>query len=194
MIGNDIVDLSLAIKSSRTIDIRYLNKIFSKAEQEHIYQSARPEETLWLLWSMKESAYKVYVRTHKQPFYAPFKILCELKDDSKGLVNINDQIYHTFSLITKDYVYTIAHSNLPFNIISDCIKIDESTYKAQHSESYANAKKSFSRISGYRSEDMQIVKNSIDVPELYIKKRKSSLTFSITHHGHYCGIAMLDPS
>jgi len=62
MLGNDIVDLDLAKTQSNWRRKNYLDKIFTTEEQLLISSAKRPDEMVWLLWSMKESAYKIYNR------------------------------------------------------------------------------------------------------------------------------------
>ena len=41
---------------------------------------------VWLLWSMKEAAYKCYTQQHKKRFFAPQKFECHLISKDKGIV------------------------------------------------------------------------------------------------------------
>lgn len=61
MTGNDIVDIKQAAAESNWKRKGFLEKIFTPHEQEYIGQSALPEEMVWKLWSMKESAYNIYI-------------------------------------------------------------------------------------------------------------------------------------
>lgn len=78
MIGNDLVDLKLAAKQSNWQRKGFLDKLFTPKEQGCILNSSNPFETVWLLWSMKESAYKAYLQTHNERFFAPKKLACNL--------------------------------------------------------------------------------------------------------------------
>jgi phosphopantetheinyl transferase (holo-ACP synthase) len=62
MIGNDIVDLSLAPKESNWKRKGFLDKIFTKNEQLRIIKSDNPENMVWNLWTRKEAAYKIFNR------------------------------------------------------------------------------------------------------------------------------------
>jgi len=57
MIGNDIVDLELALKESNWKRKGFLNKIFTNEEQLLISSAINPEIMVWNLWSRKEAAY-----------------------------------------------------------------------------------------------------------------------------------------
>ena len=64
-IGNDIVDLELAKAQNNWKRKGFLEKLFTKKEQEKIINSNNPFLTIWLFWSMKEAAYKCYVQEFK---------------------------------------------------------------------------------------------------------------------------------
>ena len=112
MIGNDIVDLEQAAAESNWSRPGYLDKIFSSQEQFLISSHTTPSEMVWLLWSMKESAYKIMSRMEKIREFAPLKLSCNnliiLDNAAKGTVLYEDQLYYTSSVLENDYIHTIA--------------------------------------------------------------------------------------
>ena len=84
MIGNDIVDLKQAAKDSNWKRPRFLDKIFTQKEQSIILSSENNDQMIWLLWGMKEAAYKAYVRQFKHVFFNPKLIQCQLGLDNEG--------------------------------------------------------------------------------------------------------------
>lgn len=75
-IGNDIVALK-TIDSLRTQSPRFYTKILASSEQQlyHEQLNALPfEHFVWLLWSIKESAYKCLQRYQPQLVFSPVKI------------------------------------------------------------------------------------------------------------------------
>jgi phosphopantetheinyl transferase (holo-ACP synthase) len=191
VIGNDIVDLSAVQCTSRSLDDRFLDKICSEKEQEIIRHSSRPEEKLWRLWSMKESAYKIFVRKHKRLFYNPLKFQCQVIDQDKGLVTIDDEYYNTFSDKTKKFIHTIAHENTADSFVFDFTKLKEATYEDQHRYGYGKLLAIYAKNTGISIKDLDIHKDNLGIPALYIHNRKTNLAFSISHHGHYAAVAML---
>jgi phosphopantetheinyl transferase (holo-ACP synthase) len=123
MIGNDIIDLSQARAESNWRRKGWVNKIFSKQEQKFIALSTEKELIVWLMWSMKEAAYKAYHREFKEMFYAPQKFSSHnisIKDNkAKGSIYFEQNIYHTSSIITPDLIHTIAavHNNSSDTIV-----------------------------------------------------------------------------
>ena len=111
MLGNDIVDLVLAKTQSNWRRKNYLHKIFTAEEQLLITSSENPDEMVWLLWSMKESAYKIYNRKTGIRSFAPKSLKCSIHSNTGqtyGEVNIEDHTYFTKSDIETSYLHTVA--------------------------------------------------------------------------------------
>ncbi len=108
MIGNDIVDLALAKKESNWQRNRFLDKIFTKNEQQIILNDANPEIIVWNLWSRKEAAYKIYNRETGIRGFFPLQLECFYENENLGSVSIKRKIYFTQSKIENDSIYTIA--------------------------------------------------------------------------------------
>ena len=104
MIGNDVVDLTFASIGHRWKEQRFIDKVFSIDEQNLITDADNQFQTIWLLWTMKESAYKIHVHRYSKHFFAPGKIACELRSNSEGSVAIYNDIYYTSSRITKKFI------------------------------------------------------------------------------------------
>ena len=192
MIGNDIVDLTFASIGHRWKEQRFMDKVFSVDEQNLIANADNQFQTIWLIWTMKESAYKIHVQQYSKHFFAPTKLTCQLLSKTEGSVEICNDIYHTSSNITKEYIYTIAYSKSSKNVTGGCFKIKDTSYTKQHSESYRSVLRTFSNLSNISIEALEIRKNKFGVPEIFWNHRKQLIPFSITHHGHYYGYAMLD--
>ena len=78
MIGNDIIDLSVAKLESNWQRIGFLEKQFTEKEQQLILTASNPFVLVWKFWSMKEAAYKVYAQENEMRFFAPKKFNCLL--------------------------------------------------------------------------------------------------------------------
>ena len=115
MIGNDIVDLALAKKENNCKRKGFLDKIFTKKEQLLISNAKNPEIMVWNLWSRKEAAYKIYNRQTQIRAYIPLQLECsdlEIIDGFHfGKVEIKDCIYFTKTVITRQFINTIAVVN-----------------------------------------------------------------------------------
>jgi phosphopantetheinyl transferase (holo-ACP synthase) len=112
MIGNDIIDLDLAAKESSWQRKGFLEKIFTPREQELIFNHEVPEIMVWMLWSMKESAYKVYNRLTARRAYIPQYFECYELDvhpnSATGRVFCDELIFYTKTIVSKEFIRTIA--------------------------------------------------------------------------------------
>ncbi|WP_310557486.1 4'-phosphopantetheinyl transferase superfamily protein [Flavobacterium sp.] len=114
MIGNDIIDLKLARKESNWQRKGFLNKIFTENEQILIQNSNNQEVTVWNLWSRKEAAYKIWNRETGIRKYNPIRFECFDFDSEIGEVKFDKIIFYTKTLITKNFIHTIAVANTDY--------------------------------------------------------------------------------
>jgi phosphopantetheinyl transferase (holo-ACP synthase) len=108
MIGNDIVDLNLAKRESNWQRKGFLDKIYSKKEQLLIKGAKNSEEMVWNLWTRKEAAYKIYNRETGYRGFNPLKLDCFYIDQSKGMVRCAGFLYYTQTIVTSEFIYTVA--------------------------------------------------------------------------------------
>jgi phosphopantetheinyl transferase (holo-ACP synthase) len=112
VIGNDIVDLTLAQKESHWKRKGFLDKIFTQNEQLLILNFENPTIMVWNLWSRKEAVYKIYNRKTQIRGYFPLLLECfdlEIVDGIHfGKVVIKDLIYFTKTEISAQFVHTVA--------------------------------------------------------------------------------------
>lgn len=111
MIGNDLVDLRQAKKDSNWQRKGYLNKIFSSTEQQSIIDATDSNEMVWVLWSMKEAAYKIHNKKTGIRNFAPTKLVCSMifsTENVLGEVLIDETSYFTKTQINSEYIHTIA--------------------------------------------------------------------------------------
>lgn len=112
MIGNDIVDLETAALESNWKRRGYLDKLFTATEQQLIHNTDDADQMVWLLWSMKESAYKIWSRLTGLREFAPVKINCGglTKEGNKvrGNVNYHGYVFYTETTLAQNHLHTTA--------------------------------------------------------------------------------------
>lgn len=175
MIGNDIIDLSLAKVQSNWQRLGFLEKQFTLQEIEAIQKTEKPFLLVWRFWSMKEAAYKVVVQQQNKRFFAPKKFVCEMLSETKGLVRFEDQTFETNTQTTSKYIYTT---------------VGQATF--QHVGQKTNEEEMLQIIErklGVPSTQLEIKKSPIGVPNLYQKGQLFSSSFTKTHHGDYQAFA-----
>ena len=186
MIGNDLVDLKLAAKQSNWQRKGFMDKLFTLKEQGYILNSNNPFETVWLLWSMKESAYKAYLQTHNGRFFAPKKLICNLISKKKGTVLINNALFFTESEIGDAFIYTVAFTKKYDNrFLSNCFEFERPDIETQHSQTYQKVLTAFANKLKLPVAQLKIEKNSQGVPQLFWGEMLLENSFSLTHHGEF---------
>lgn len=191
MIGNDLVDLKLAAKQSNWQRKGFLDKLFTTKEQEYILNSDNPFETVWLLWSMKESAYKAYLQMHNERFFAPKNFACHLISKNTGTVLINNTLFFTESEIGEAFIYTVAFTkNNDNNFLSDCFRFELLDFKNQQSQTYQKVLEAFAHKLKLPVAQLKIKKNGLGVPQLFQGDMLLNHSFSLTHHGQFGAFCM----
>lgn len=112
MIGNDVVDLVLARRESNWKRGGFMEKIFTHKEREIILKHEDTETCLWVLWSMKEAAYKIYNRQTGIRAFIPHKLECSILSFSgqeiEGTVKCATNTYFTQTEILEEIIHTVA--------------------------------------------------------------------------------------
>jgi len=176
MIGNDIVDLNLAKTQSNWERKGFLEKQFTDEEQLSILNSENSFLQVWLLWSMKEAAYKCYSQQYQIRFFNPKKLQCEIVSSTKGIVKINHEVYFTTSYITEDYIYTVAKNQNSKIEHQNIFEFDEPENTSQLLRKYLQ--NDFNKM-------VKIVKNTVGIPKLVFHNEVLPHSLSLTHHGNF---------
>ena len=184
MIGNDIIDLSLAKIESNWQRKGFLEKQFTENEQKLILAAPNPFVLVWKFWSMKEAAYKIYAQRNELRFYAPKKFDCLLMSGNKGLVNFKNQIFYTSTIITSDYIFTLAS-------IDKEIKAYSKFVMPQFINRMIKIK--LQDLTSFSAEEIKQKKNKNMVPFYYHKDILLTKSCSISHHGKYGVFSLLYP-
>jgi phosphopantetheinyl transferase (holo-ACP synthase) len=192
MIGNDIVDRAQARRDSNWQRRGFLDKLFTSSEQQLIQEASDPECMVWLLWSMKESAYKATTRKTGKRVFNPRKISCTLETWSGEAVEgfvVYEAAYRTRSLITPDYIASVAFPAPKFPIPDQVIIFFERiNYQYQSTQLRASVLEHYAAVSSDSKKGLQVGSDKYGIPVLVIKNSLQEtvhIPISISHHGHY---------
>ncbi len=184
MIGNDIVDLELAIVQSRWRRKGFLDKVYSSNEQAMILASINPDITVWRLWSMKESVYKARLRVKKQIRINPKTFDCQILSENLGKVICDGMVYYTKSVIKDNYVHSQAQAEeFDMDLFSKVVNLGQN--KLYSEKLYAIVKSYIAIRKGWKEIDLMIKKNELGIPEVYYKGVKNDILISLSHHGRF---------
>ncbi|UKT62832.1 4'-phosphopantetheinyl transferase family protein [Pedobacter mucosus] len=174
MLGNDLIDLEEAALKSNWKRKGFLEKLFTAEEQQEVLIAINPLVKVWLLWSMKEAAYKIVNRINNERFFSPLKFSCNLSSLNEGTVIYEGQKFHTKSRIERNFIHTIALKNPHyFNIIT-------TKFLPYHVE-YVNQ-------FNIQSTKYFLAKDDFGIPKLTDKDTQLEHISSISHHGKFLAL------
>lgn len=187
MVGNDIIDLQAAKGQKEPTRDRFLNKVFSYKEQEIIRRSKNPEVQVWMLWAMKEAAYKAHQRRFKLPrTFDPKKLKCEIWEQHSGSaiggIFIGRFLYQSQLLINPEYIFCTASTLKSDNICSTVF----SALKCSKQELIFK----YSALHNIPDMEVKIVKDLHQVPHISINKNIKNHPFSLSHHGKFSAYSL----
>jgi phosphopantetheinyl transferase (holo-ACP synthase) len=209
--GNDIVSLN-TINIARTKQPNFYSKILSTPESKlynNTVAAAIPfENFVWLLWSIKESAYKYLKRITPDLIFTPVKVVvdqlqvpADYKSTDFGVnevtgigfnnsaafcatVSFGFDILYSRSFIYNDVICTIVHSNNNFEDTYWGIKwIADARQDNQSSAVREFVLENIHKLPGLN--DICISKNEHGIPVLLKGTDKIDSPVSLSHHEHF---------
>jgi len=197
MIGNDIIDLTLASKQSNWRRPRFLEKLFTTAEQAFIDSAEDQDMAVWLLWSGKESAYKIMARLLKRRFFTPKKFKHqEFSSDLSSSRLVFEEIQFQLKSSIKD---ACIHTTAVLIDLPDSSEFSQNSYPIR--QDYPNTQshdtreqliEDYSLLKHLNKGDLTIKKDKLGIPNLFYKNQQLSATISLSHHGRFGGYAILN--
>lgn len=189
MVGNDIIDLNAALSNSRWEEQRFLDKLFTNREQQHIINSNSRFYSIWYMWSMKESVYKIVARNQKLQKFNPKNFDCIIDSQTCNSVYFENQYFQTNTLGQDGFIYTTAFIKGE-SYYSKWIKLSSNDRTIQHLEMKRACIKAFGNLKGITEDLIEIKNNEQGIPQIYVNNILQNTFLSITHHGHYGGFSI----
>jgi phosphopantetheinyl transferase (holo-ACP synthase) len=209
--GNDIIALNI-VNSKRSNQEKFYSKILSLSEIDLYFNdisvSMSFEKFVWLLWSIKESAYKYLKRSIPQLIFSPTKIIVQtivcpsygtklnFKQGAKEKTSFSENEFYKATIcflshnlfarseIHNELIHTVVNGKRNFDNISWGIKyIAHTDYEDQANEVRSFILKRFKFI--YTQDDLQIRKSPLGYPLLLRGKKETDIPISFSHHDHY---------
>ena len=197
MIGNDIIDLVLTRQESKWQRPRFVEKLFTDSEQKMIQEVKHPELMVWLLWSIKESTYKIISRSEQHRFFAPKKFTGTLSNypdclnapSISGFCTYKNSKFHTTSFISDHLIHTIAQTENNQSIQHTFFNLPSSDSKVQSVFTRQQLKDCYATSKNLNVSDLEVRKNDTGVPFLFYKNEKLPTVISLSHHGRFGGFS-----
>lgn len=196
MVGNDIIDISATRRAATLKGMGwqrpgFLQKIFTQAEQALIEAAVDPFSMVWQLWSMKESAYKIYMQAGGSRFYNPQKLECLLYTPTMGEVSMGSLQMHTETRFHPDYIFTTA--TLPATAVTTAIfPLPTQDRAAQSRYTHQQLLQAYAFSHDLDIALLKIQKTTSGVPLLHYEGEALMIALSMTHHGGYGAYSYVD--
>lgn len=214
-IGNDIIALKI-IDVSRTRTPQFYNKILAATElqlYDHHFAAIPFEYFVWLLWSIKESAYKCLQRHQPGLVFTPVKMVVShlsipiqtaapfaekldrtgFNDDDaiKSITSFSSQTVYARSVIYGDeLIHTVACPYPDFSNINWGIK--KITQTDPESQSAAVREFLLNKImSVFPDGDLSVKKSASGYPLVMLNGKDTRLAVSLSHHGEWVGYSVM---
>lgn len=188
MLGNDIVDLDIALLENKASNPRYLNKICTQKEIAAIQSNEQPDMLLWRIWTMKESVYKIVAKQEGFRLFNPKKIATSIVDELEGQVSTPWGDFVTYTSGDEHCICSIALKSFEQPFMSAYKKI------AKGKDASVLCRKEliamFADQQGYKRKELGIQMQG-DAPYLYLGEKPIDTTISLSHHGDYIAWAFL---
>jgi len=211
--GNDVVSLT-AIDAARTNQHKFYSKILSDSEiplYNELSLAGIPfENFVWLLWSIKESAYKFLQRFDAALIFTPVKFVVEslrvplgnfvnnfngivLEDTGfenhvavTGVVKFEMTALHSCSLLYDDLISTVVNDSNNFQRTCWGFKsIDDPSPENQSKEVRLFLIERLTKV--YGDLDLKVEKNENGCPVLLKANDKMNIPVSLSHHESIIG-------
>lgn len=205
--GNDIVSIN-AINVTRTKQPNFYSKILAPTEtalhHEPRFAPIPFEIFVWLLWSIKESAFKFLQRVDASILFTPVKFevieiqvppgfkLLNFEGDKltgigfaglnaiKSAIKFGDHLLYSNSLIHQQFISSVVNDTDDFNRVSWGIKrIDSNEIDVQSAEVRAFL------IESLPDKHVIFSKNPQDIPVLLKDNSELPTPVSLSHHEYY---------
>ena len=187
-VGNDIVDLKVAATESNWERKGFLNKIFTAREREYISNSNNKFNTVWRLWSMKESAYKLYIQQNGERFFNPKKLECTIFSKNEGQVIVGESWFSTSTKSNNNLIFSTALIDKSTTVISCDFKINNC---AQSQQTHSAILHYIAFLTKFKLSKLTIKKSANNVPCLYFQNEQLPWSISLSHHGTFGAFSLI---
>jgi phosphopantetheinyl transferase (holo-ACP synthase) len=195
MLGNDIVDLADPETSCGGQHPRFDRRVFTMYERAALSRSPDPTRARWILWAVKESAFKGLRRAQPETVFSPARFAVALDSQLQGSVTYRDKRYRATVEMDRDCVHAIVSDDrAPDSMLWESRRIADSTIANATPSTVASQQvralalvRIADRIGIDRSDlSIECVGR---IPHLIHRGERTMATLSLSHHGSYVGFA-----
>ncbi len=152
------------------------------------------DEYFWLLWAIKESAFKAVVQAGRNSIrFNPLDFQLQQITANQSLISFTiacDQyLFNGQAHITDRYVDALSYSGENQSNFSQVKEIDNVDYQQQAEAIRSAAIDAFSKKTSRSRTQLSIVKDQNQVPYFYHGHERLDNHLSLSHHGNFLAFA-----
>ena len=208
------MDLNDPNNRGKSLNTRFVNRVFTPDEQRQIFNSPHPDTVLWALWAGKETAYKIICKDDPGVSSSPRlyevslfqdwdsdreECLFNGKSSFDGCVDTPNGRVHIRVFITRDYLHCTGTADSVEAMDSVVWHTDNIGPVPQSSPDYESMcvrnalKKHLSAYVDQGTNNIEIIREKgprgLGPPLVYINGRQSDIDISLSHDGRFAAYA-----
>jgi len=215
--GNDIVSLG-AINITRTKQPAFYSKILSDREITYYRQNCQDvitlENYIWLLWSIKESAYKYLQRFNPGLVFTPVKFIVsgllppvpsptenfgntkagkgfDVNKTWNGVITYGTDTLYSLSLLYTDVLFSVVNGTENFDqVYWGLHRINDTDPANQSAMVRTFLLNKLHQV--LTIDNLQIGKNEFNIPVLIKRDKEMQVAISLSHHEHFIGYSFVN--
>ena len=211
--GNDIVALR-SVNKQRTGQFRFYSQILSAPEQtlyhQPLFAGISFENYVWLLWSVKESAYKYLKRILPDLVFSPTKFVIQYvtiptgilmtksiqwentgnrEEFYRGMLIYGSYVFYFRSKISEDWIATVVNDDEDFDNVCWGIQLieDESYYH----QSKAARTLLLKRLNSFFPGGLQVEKSPVGYPVILKGIQNMHIPASLSHDDRFVAYSFI---
>lgn len=191
MLGNDIVDLEQVLRTGQASRVGFRERICTIAELSPLQKHFSTTLSIWILWALKESAYKCYIQAGGLPLFAPKKFTARLESIHEKQLSASLQTpmgaFDSQILVENSFLLAESWRNeLPTQKIHRETRILNTSLQKDKSILLKKALcKHFAEMQQLDMDELEVRKNKQNIPTIHLGERKLPYTISLSHHGRW---------
>ncbi len=159
--------------------------MFHPEEQEFIQAADDPFTTVWRMWSMKESAYKLFLQSDKKRLFNPSSFICRIISPEKGVVAKAEFTILTSSMVNPRFIFTVATLDHHAPVDNAVFYLADNAHQFQRKMTHQKVLQNVSESYKLDVDMLKIGKTDQNIPSIYYKDKNLNIPVSLTHHGHF---------
>jgi len=194
MIGNDVVDLRDPDADPWRRHARFDGRVFHPGERALIATSLQPGWTRWILWALKESAYKAARKDEPTTVFSPVRFVVTPQDAASAIVRVGRRRFRGFVSCGPGHVHAVAWRAAEAPGVTRMGVARLATGETcPHAAARRLALEGLAPALGVAPEALAIHREG-RIPALWVHGRRSGADLSLSHHGRFVAFACRLPT